>query len=298
MGVLYDRLREFFKGEMVENEPMSNHTSFGIGGPAEVYCRPKDEEDLSRLAEFAHGEGVRTLVLGNGTNLLVKDGGISGIVIHPAVQTVVLDGDILTAGSALSLRDLLNFCVENSLSGLEFLAGVPGSVGGALATNAGAYGHWFGERILWYRGVGEDGRVIERRVTEEDFSYRNWNERSRVIIEAVRMATEKSRPEAVRSRILEYIDRRGKSQPIGERSAGSVFKNPANEHAGALLDRAGLKGRREGDAEISSVHANFIVNKGHASSDDVLKLIDLARDTVREKFDVELELEVHVVGRD
>ena len=282
----------------MENEPMSHHTSFGIGGPAEIYCRPKDEEDLSRIARFAHTEGIETLTLGNGTNLLVRDGGISGIVIHPTVQTVVLDSDSLTVGSALSLRELLQFCVENSLCGLEFMAGIPGSVGGALATNAGAYGHWFGERILWYRGVGEDGEVIERSAELGEFSYRKWDRESEMVIEAVRIATEPDRPEAVRSRILEHLDRRRKSQPIGEKSAGSVFKNPASDHAGALLDRAGLKGKREGGAEISSIHANFIVNRAGASASDVLKLIQLARDTVREGYGVELELEIQVVGRD
>jgi UDP-N-acetylmuramate dehydrogenase len=298
MGVLYDKLRELFKGEMVENEPMSHHTSFGIGGPAEIYCRPKDEEDLSRISRFAHSEGIPTLVLGNGTNLLVKDDGVSGIVIHPTIQTVVLDGDILTVGSALSLRELLQFCVENSVSGLEFMAGIPGSVGGALATNAGAYGHWFGEKILWYRGVEADGEVVERSTDSGEFSYRRWDRKSDMVIEAVRTATESDRPEAVRSRILEHLEKRRKSQPIGEKSAGSVFKNPANEHAGALLDRAGLKGKRQGGAEISSIHANFIVNKGGASALDVLALIELARSTVREGFGIELELEIQVVGRD
>jgi len=298
LGALYDKLKCFFKGEMVENEPMSNHTSFGIGGPAEVYCRPKDEEDLSRVARFAHSEGIQTLTLGNGTNLLVKDGGVSGIVIHPAVQTVVLDSDMLNVGSALSLRDLLDFCVENSLSGLEFMAGIPGSVGGALAMNAGAYGRWFGEKVLLYKGVRVDGEVVERKVREGEFSYRRWDGAYGMIIEAVKVAMERSRPEAVRSRILEYLEKRRKSQPIGERSAGSVFKNPANDHAGALLDRAGLKGLREGDAEISSIHANFIVNNGQATARDVLRLIDIAKESVLESFGIELELEIQVVGRD
>ncbi len=298
MAALSLKLREFFKGELVEKEPMSRHTSYRIGGPAEIYCVPKDEDDLSRLLRFADAEGIGTLTLGNGTNVLVRDGGIEGIVIHPAFGTFFLDGDHLTVGSAASLKELLEFCVENSLGGIEFMAGIPGSVGGALATNAGAYGRWFGERVVWFRGVAADGSIMEEGVDSREFSYRNWDKRRSAVIEAVRIAALAEKSETVEARVSEYLERRRRTQPTGEMSAGSVFKNPEGEHAGALIDRAGLKGRREGDAEISSVHANFIVNNGGATARDVLALIDLARDRVLEEFGISLELEILVVGRD
>jgi UDP-N-acetylmuramate dehydrogenase len=292
------KLREFFRGELVENEPMSRHTSYRIGGPADFYCRPKDEQDLSKLLRFAGSEGIATLTLGNGTNMLVRDGGIEGMVIHPAFGTFLLDGEELTVGSAASLKELLEFCVENSLGGIEFMAGIPGSVGGALATNAGAYGRWFGEKIAWFRGVAGDGSILEEKVDSEEFSYRKWERRRAAVIEAVRIRAMMEKSETVAARVSEYLERRRRTQPIGEMSAGSVFKNPEGEHAGALIDRAGLRSRREGDAEISSVHANFIVNNGGATAKDVLALIELARERVFEEFGVELELEILVVGRD
>ncbi len=298
MGVLYEKLKELFKGEMAENEPMSRHTSFGIGGPAEIYCRPKNEEDLSGLLRFARSEGIDTLALGNGTNILVKDGGVPGIVIHTAFETLILEGEILTAGSALSLADLLEFCVENSVAGLEFMAGIPGSVGGALATNSGAYGHDFGERVVWLRGVNMDGSAVEQSVGGEEFAYRGSNFKGKMVIEGVRISVEKGESETLRREISEYLGRRKKSQPIGERSAGCIFKNPEGLHAGKLLDSAGLKGKTHGGAEVSQIHANFIINRGGASAKDVLYLIELAKDAVREKQGVELEHEIAIVGRD
>ncbi|MFQ5906192.1 MAG: UDP-N-acetylmuramate dehydrogenase [bacterium] len=298
MGTLYDKLKGLFRGEMAENEPMYRHTSFGIGGPADIYCRPKDEEDLSTLLRFADSEGIDTLALGNGTNVLVGDGGISGIVIHPAFETIVLEGEILTVGSALSVSDLIRFCVQSSLSGLEFMAGIPGSVGGALSTNSGAFGHWFGERVTWVRGVRMDGSCVEQAVGGEEFAYRTWGFTQKMVIEGVKISVRKEKSETVSTAVSEYMERRRKTQPIGEKSAGCIFKNPENEHAGALVERAGLKGTKRGGAEISVIHANFIVNKGGASAKDVLYLIQLAKDTVSEKFGIEMELEIAVVGRD
>lgn len=298
MGVLYEKLKELFKGEIAENEPMSRHTSFGIGGPADIYCRPKNEEDLSGLLRFAGSEGIDTLVLGNGTNILVKDGGVSGIVIHPAFETLILEGEIVTAGSALSLADLLELCAENSVAGLEFLAGIPGSIGGALATNSGAYGHSFGERVVWVRGVRMDGSVVEQSVGTEEFAYRSSDFRGKMVIEGVRISVEKGKPETSRRKISQYLERRKRSQPIGERSAGCIFKNPEGFHAGKLLDSVGLKGKTHGGAEVSEIHANFIINKSGASAKDVLHLIEMAKDAVREKQDIELEREIAIVGRD
>jgi UDP-N-acetylmuramate dehydrogenase len=298
MTALVDRLRKLFKGEMAEREPMSEHTSFGIGGPADIYCRPKDEEDISALLRFARDEGIEVLVFGNGTNILVRDGGISGIVVHPAFRTVVLEGDELTVGSALSVSELLQFCAENSLSGLEYMAGIPGSVGGALATNSGAYGHWFGEKVSWVRAVNLDGTCTEQSVDPAEFAYRSSRYKDNMVIEGLRLQTEQEKSEVVRSRIAEYLDRRRKTQPLGEKSAGCVFKNPEGYHAGALIDGLGLKGKSRGGAEISQVHANFVVNKGGASAQDVLYLIDLARDTVQKNLGLALELEIAVVGRD
>lgn len=298
MGVLYEKLKHLFKGEMIENEPMSRHTSFGIGGPADIYCRPKNEENLSGLLMFARSEGIDTLALGNGTNMLVRDGGISGIVIHPAFKTLILEGETLTAGSALSLADLLEFCVQNSMAGLEFMAGIPGSMGGALATNSGAWGHSFGERVVWIRGVNMDGGTVEQSVGGEELAYRSSNYKGKMVIEGVRVALLKSDPETVRKQISEYFGRRKRSQPIGQRSAGCIFRNPKDLHAGKLLDSAGLKGKAQGGAEISEIHANFIINKGGASAKDVLHLIELAKDTVHKKFGIELEPEIAIIGRD
>ena len=298
MGVLYEKLKELFKGEMAENEPMSRHTSFGIGGPAEIYCRPKSEEDLSGLLRFANSEGIDTLALGNGTNILVKDGGVSGIVIRPVFETLILEGEILTAGSALSLADLLEFCVENSVAGLEFMAGIPGSVGGAFATNSGAYGHSFGERVVWVRGVDMDGSTVEQSVDSEEFAYRSSDFKGKMVIEGVKISVVKGESDVLRREVSQYFSRRKKSQPIGEKSAGCIFKNPKGFHAGKLLDSAGLKKKSHGGAEVSEIHANFIINRGGASAKDVLCLIDLAKDAIHEKQGIELELEIAIVGRD
>ena len=302
-------LRAAVRGRVLPAEPLAAHTSFRVGGPADLLFFPADREDLRAGLGLAAARGVPVLVMGRGTNLLVRDGGIRGLVVNLGdLNRVEGDGapPQAAAGTPVEIAALagtplsrvINFAVGSGLSGLEWGAGIPGSVGGAIAMNAGAHGHSMGERVLWVDLIDASG--AEERVPREQivFAYRSaLLPRPGFIVETglqLAAATEQQ-VLAETKRCLEEHKRR---LPFGWASAGSVFKNPPGDFAGRLIEAAGLKGARVGGAEVSAKHANVIVNLGQATAADILGLIDLVVEGVQRQHGVRLEPEVRVVGEE
>jgi len=261
---------------------------------------PKDVEDLKAILHLASKEKIPYVILGGGNNTLVRDGGIRGIVLNleETFQDLLAEGEEVKAGAGVRLSRLLAFCSKLGLSGLEPLTGVPGTVGGAVWGNAGAFGGAISDRLTRLRVVTREGQesILERE--NLDFSYRRSSlPEGSVVVEATFTLT-RGDPQGIRRRIAQLLIQRNRSQPVELRSAGSVFKNPPGDYAGRLVEEVGLKGYRTGDAQVSPKHGNFIVNLGKATAKDVLALVQLMKDQVREKKGVELELEIRVVGEE
>ena len=294
-------IRDRIRGEIKEDEPMAKHTSFGIGGPADVWAEPRTKEDLFGLLEICVERKVPHMIVGRGTNLLVRDGGIRGVVIRldKACADVRVRGSLVTAGAAAKLGALSSRAARGGLAGLEFCAGIPGSVGGGLAINAGAWGNSLCRMLasaLVYDTKAGANRKIDR--SELDFGYRRSNLASFGVILEAEFELEEDDPEAVLERMKQYLIQRTESQPLGFKSAGSVFKNPQGGYAGALIEALGFKGYMSGDAMVSDVHANFIINTGSATAADVLAIIGEIKERARAAAGVELEEEIEVVGED
>ncbi len=281
------------------NEPMKKHTTFKTGGDADLMVFPKNADELSKVLSFCSKQKVRPLILGNGSNLLVSDDGVRVPVISIGEgfdEVRLLDETTVYAGAGTPLIRLCKFALEHELSGLEFAYGIPGSVGGAVFMNAGAYGGEMRDVVtcaLHLSLQGESGRFEAEAL---DFGYRHsvYKEQPCVITGAV-FRLQKSDPHLIQSKMQELLQRRKDKQPLEYPSAGSVFKRPEGYFAGALIEQSGLKGRRIGGAAVSEKHAGFIVNLGGATTNDVLSLIRVCQQTVKEKFNVSLETEIQMV---
>lgn len=281
--------------------PMSEYTTFRVGGRADAIFFAEDGEELRRVVSCATAEEIPCLVVGKGSNLLVKDGGIRGLVImlRGSLATVRRDGEdeqVLVAGGGAAFPDLLRSCVSEGLTGLEFLAGIPGTAGGAVLMNAGARGKETGSLVEGIQIVNPLGETVTLGRSELEFSYRRSSVPAGHVIASVRFRLQREEGPAISRLIEENLKRRKASQPLDYPSAGSVFKNPPHDFAGRLMERSGLKGKRAGGAMISTRHANFIVNTGEATAADVLALMELARERVREETGIDLEPEIRVVG--
>ena len=287
--------------ELRFNEPLSAHTSLGVGGPADIFAIPHSVDALARTIRYASENAIPCFVLGEGTNIVVRDGGIRGMVIHVGsnLAEITRVGDTVTAQAGARVALVCRRCCEWGLSGFEFAAGIPGSVGGALVMNAGAYGGDMADVVAWVLAIDGEGR--ERRLLpgEMDLGYRHsvFMGSGLVIAEAAFTLTPGD-CRHVRDLVYDTIEKRCSGQPVAQRSAGSVFKRPEGDYAGRLLEEAGAKGLRVGGAKISEKHANFIVNCAGATAAEVLALIDLVRERVHETSGVWLESEVLVVGED
>jgi len=299
-ATLKERLEQQIKGRIVYGEPLDKYTSFGIGGPADVMVFPEGAADVRAALRLCREERVPYLVLGGGSNLLVRDGGFRGVVLHlEGVFTQLnVEGNRVWAGAGVRLSRLVAFCSKLALSGVECLAGVPGTVGGAVRGNAGAFGGSIADHLVAVRLLTREGdeHVFSR--DRMEFSYRRSSLPEGCVILEAAFDLEQGDTGEIRRRISANLVQRNRGQPVEWRSAGSVFKNPPGEYAGRLVEKAGLKGVRVGGACISPKHGNFIINLGGATATDILALIDLMQRQVREKMQVELELEVRVVGED
>lgn len=283
--------------------PMGRYTTFRAGGRAEALCRVGSLADLERLMAYLGGEDIPYLVLGRGSNLLVRDGGFRGVALRLGGELAALEGKRgdarrLVAGGGAAIGDLLGYCRAAGLAGLEFLAGIPGTVGGATAMNAGAWGSETAQCIREVLMVTRGGRPETFDRSALSFSYRALALPRGAVIARVEFALALETAERVAKRTAAYLAQRRSRQPLEYPSAGSVFKNPPGDYAGRLIEEAGLKGRRIGGAMISPQHANFIVNTGGATATDILALMDLARERVRARTGVELEPEIRVAGRE
>ncbi|MFH1220069.1 MAG: UDP-N-acetylmuramate dehydrogenase [Candidatus Eisenbacteria bacterium] len=282
------------------NELLSLHTTFGVGGPCDLMVWVSTEEALKEVLAAAQAGGLPTFVLGRGSNLLVRDGGISGVVLRLVEELAGIDvtGLGIRAGGGASLGEVVSRATSAGIGGLEFLAGIPGTVGGAAVANAGARDIWFGHYLAELTILGSDLETVRLSADELKFGYRtsslapDW-----IVIEAVLSGAAAS-VEEVRQKVETSLERRRRTQPVGERSAGCIFKNPSGDSAGRLIESAGLKGLTVGGAQVSPVHANFIVNTGGATAREILDLVARIKDRVKVLNGVELELEVSVVGKD
>jgi UDP-N-acetylenolpyruvoylglucosamine reductase len=280
------------------DEPMARRTTLRVGGAADLFVEPDGERDLAIVLEETQRFQVAWRVLGRGSNLLVRDAGVRGVVIalgRPVFATIEGEGCRLRCGAGARLKEVSNEARRRGLAGLEFLAGIPGSVGGALRMNAGAWNAMTFEVLEEVRYMAPNGSVVERPAAEVPARYRRCDLfRDHIALGAVFRGREAT-PAEVEKTLNELNAKRWASQPAAP-SAGCIFKNPSTIPAGRLIDELGLKGTRVGGASVSLQHGNFIVNDGHATATDVLTLIELIRDRAREQRGVELETEVEILG--
>lgn len=288
--------------EIINNEPLSKHTTFKIGGPAKYFAAPKSIDELSEALSFSKLHRLRVLVLGNGSNFLIDENGWSGIVISTLHMSgcTLLDEDRVEALSGTLLSTLAMFAAENELSGLEFAHGIPGTVGGGVYMNCGAYEGEMSYVVQSTKYINPSGEIKEIQADEHDFAYRHsfFSEHSEnVIISSVFELTAGDKAEIIET-INDLALRRRESQPLQYPSAGSTFKRPVQNYAAKLIEDCGLKGMCVGGATVSEKHAGFIVNRGEASFDDVYNLINQVQDIVKKKTGVTLECEIRIIRED
>lgn len=287
-------------GDFFKNEPMKKYTSFRVGGPAELLIRPKDEESLIKILKTIKENNYKFYILGNGTNIIVKDGGFDGIIIllKDRLKDICVNGLRISAGAGASLKSLSNRAMENSLTGLEFAHGIPGSVGGAMVMNAGAYDGEMKNIVESVRVLDADGNIREYSNRQMNFSYRNSIvlEENLIVLSAT-FILEKGDKKAIKDKYEEFDRRRTEKQPLNLPSAGSTFKRPQGYFAGKLIDDSGLRGFRHKGAGISDKHCGFVVNYDNASAKDILETIEIVQKIVYDNFSVHLEREVKIIGQ-
>jgi len=297
-----------FKGQIKRNEPLSKYTSYAIGGAADILAWPADREDLKRLLQAIKTQKLRYFILGGGTNLLVRDGGFRGGMISlQRIKAIKIEREyrsiggafvVVSADAGASLATLLSFAVEHGLTGLEFAAGIPGTVGGAICMNAGTALGEMGDVVETVALISPDSEVITRSAEEMEFGYRAASVPEGHLVLEARVVLRRDDKEKIKARIKELLNARKQRQPWGLPNAGSVFKNPQEESAGMLIEGAGLKGRLVGGAQVSEKHANVIVNTGTAKAADVLELMEIVKEKVLEVSGVRLEPEIKIIGED
>jgi UDP-N-acetylmuramate dehydrogenase len=298
MKALEGELRAKFGARVRASMPLAELTSFRIGGPADLFVNVEDEGELMHAKAAAYRAGVPCFCLGAGTNLLVSDRGMRGLVVRlgDGFAKIKIDDTKVVAGAGAAFGALVNEVVDRGLEGLEFGEGIPGTVGGGLVMNAGAFGGEIAKVVTLVHGVTEAGDAIALTKDDVKFAYRRTELPQRFVITRVDFELAYGDRERLMKRVAELKAKRASRQPRGVPNAGSIFKNPPGNFAGKLLEGAGLKGTRLGGAAFSDQHANFIVNLGGAQAAEVLALIDMARNKVKEQSGVLLEPEVRLVG--
>lgn len=277
---------------------MAKRTTLRVGGKADLYVEPASEADLAAVLQFCSARAMPFVMLGRGSNLLIRDGGLRGVVIclaHPCFSRIEVIGETLHCGAGAKLKTVAVEARRHGLTGLEFLEGIPGSVGGAMRMNAGAMGSWLFDVVERIRFMDFAGQTHERAAGEVNVEYRGCPLfRNHIALSAV-LKGQFADQDAIRQRMDQFSRKRWESQP-SQPSAGCIFKNPQTIPAGRLIDELGLKGSRVGGAVVSDVHANFIVNDGHATARDVLNLIDIIQQRAKSTRGIELETEVEIIG--
>jgi UDP-N-acetylmuramate dehydrogenase len=286
------------KGKVLFDAPMRQFTSIQVGGPADSLLFPKDVDELKKVVRFARRKKIPFLILGRGTNLVVRDKGVRGWVISLAqgMKKIQMDGGVVEAEAGLSLQRLVQFSIQKGFTGLEPFFGIPGTVGGGLAMNAGAWGAELKDVLLSVTLMKEDGEIAERSRSRLRFSYRGLTISPSWIILKGRFELKKGKKEEILERVKSYSEMRKRRQPLDYPSAGSIFKNPKEGPAGKWIEEAGLKGFRIGRAMVSERHANFIINLGEATAEEVIRLMEFVEKKIYEERGISLEREVKVVG--
>lgn len=292
-----------FSGEVRFMEPMKKHTSLKIGGTADVFASPQDAVSLKNMLILLKEKSIPFVPVGGGTNLLVKDGGIDGVVVSlrdfRRIEIVKEENDLVSVfvESGVPLQRLVVFSREKGYSGIEGLVGIPGSVGGAIAGNAGSFGYEIKNVLVSVIVMHADGKMDKMSAGELGLEYRASKIPAGSIILGADIKMRRDIKEDITKRIDAFLREKSERQPISKLSAGCVFKNPEGASAGRLIDEAGCKGMRIGDVEVSAVHANFFINRGNASASDFIRLMDEVRTKVISIFGVELEPEIRIVGK-
>ena len=284
---------------VLKNEPMSRHTTFRIGGDADFFLTPSNEADLAKLLEFIGKENIPYFILGNGSNILVGDKGFRGAVIcpHKKMDTVLCRENEVYAECGAFLSKAASAAAKAELCGLEFASGIPGTVGGAVYMNAGAYGEEMSGVIKTVKYIDTDGKVLEVPANECGFGYRKsiFTDSGKVILSCT-FELKHGNADEIKAKTADLTQRRVTKQPLDKPSAGSTFKRPEGHFAGGLIEQAGLKGYSIGGAAVSEKHAGFVINTGSATASDVIALIGYIKKTVYEKYGVMLEPEVKLIG--
>jgi UDP-N-acetylmuramate dehydrogenase len=299
--VFEEKLESIVSGKVFFREPMDRHTSIGVGGMADVLIFPGSIEELSRLISYLRDCNVPFIPVGNCTNLIVRDGGYRGVLVSlKKLRTIDYQPLPVSiyAEAGVPLSEIVNLSIKESLAGIEFCAGIPGSVGGGVKMNAGAWGSELKDivkTVSLINGVGEIKIALRN---ELEFEYRNLNLPEGTIILGAKFLFIKGSEEEIEKRVSKIISMRKKKHPLEYRNAGSIFKNPPDISAGKIIDDLGLKGKKVGGAKISEIHGNFIVNSGRAQAKDIISLIEMTQKKVLEERGIRLETEVKIIGVD
>jgi len=289
-------IKEFFKGKISLNEPLAPYTTFRIGGVADYLVEPVDAEDLLSLVRYCSKRSMPYHVMGNGSNILISDEGIRGVVINLESGFNYLrrsNGGVL-AGAGVKMAKFVDFCIENSYAGVEMIAGIPATIGGALVMNAGCYGGETSTYVTEIQAIRDD-RIMSLTKEQCGFVYRGSGLKNTVIMQARFTLPHGEKAELLRLR-KNHMIHRNQTQPVEIPNAGCIFKNPDGFKAAILIEECGLKGEKLGGAMVSPKHSNFIVNTGSATANDVMGLVKKVKDTVKKSNGVELELEIKLVG--
>lgn len=286
--------------KIYEKEAMKNFTSFKIGGEADIIAEPKSIKELVELIKFLRNKGVIFYILGNGTNILVSDKGVRGCVVHIGkdLSKIKVTGTKIEAEAGALLSDIAQVALKNKLQGFEQLSGIPGSIGGAVAMNAGAYDREIKDVVTSVNAINEQGRVIKLNKDALDFSYRKSSIlEKKYIVTSVVINLQEGNKDEIKANMDRYAELRQNKQPLDWPSAGSTFKRPEGKYAALLIKDSNLMGESVGDAEVSTKHAGFIINKGNAKASDVYKLMNIVKTDVKTYFNVDLEPEIKLWGK-
>lgn len=296
-----NKLKEFYpENRVVEKAMMKDHVHFKVGGPADILLLPTTKEQVIKSVNLCKENNIPCFVIGNGSNLLVKDGGIRGVVIKLLdVKNIKVNGEELIAECGAMLKDVSKIAMENSLTGIEFACGIPGSIGGAVFMNAGAYNGEMSQAIKEAEVIDSEGNILTLSKEELQLGYRTSIVMKKgYVVLSTTLALKKGEVKTIKDLVDDLTEKRESKQPLEYPSAGSTFKRPEGYFAGKLIQDAGLKGYSHGGAMVSEKHSGFVINKGNATAKDILDLIKHIQDEVKNQFGVDLHTEVRIVGED
>lgn len=279
------------------DKPLAQFSYFKVGGPAKYFLQPNNLDEFQSAVKYAIDHNISYLILGAGANVLISDKGFDGLVLKSGGNKITVEDNYLIAEAAVPLGLLINEATKKGLSGLEFLAGIPGTVGGAIFGNAGGTELGIGDKIEWVEIIDHQGNIKRLSKKECHFEYRNsiFKKQSGIVLSA-KIKLEKGDKEIIQQDINTRLAKKKSVQPLGQASAGCIFQNPPNNSAGKLIDEAGLKGKKIGGASVSEKHANFIINEGNAKAEDIVILISLIKQQIRDKYNIQLNEEIRYIG--